>query len=256
MTGLRDKILPVGKNSLDLLRGFADRMNAVVETNLLAKEMQGKYIATDKIKSAAADEISGIRSSNIFGNKSSAVADELISDLNQLPAYITPTKALEYRRDLNKKLTLYFNRKMSGTITAPESEATRVMARTRLAVNNGIYEIAPELKGLGKREADIINLSKSVERETARAGNRDILSIGALATGVGGELLAKTSPEHAKYGHVAATGAAGMLLYGILSRPNMKARVAFALAKAGRLNSASPTTLQMLGLSEQSASVL
>ena len=253
LTALRDRILPVGQKSIDQLDKFTNEMDDIVGVALTKRTVLGDVIPTGNIKEAARAKLSQMESSSIFG---ADIAKSLRSELaavEALPDYITPSKALTFRRDLNQRLNGYFERAKKSGLTNVESSENKFVADVRKNLNNNIYDLVPELRELGKRESEIIGLKQTVERATNRVGNKDILSIGSLIAGGLTESLASLDEGHSSVYRKATYGAAGMLTYSILSRPNVKARIAFELAKSGKLVSASPSTLELIGLTRESA---
>lgn len=253
LTALRDRILPVGQRSIDQLDKFTNEMDDIVGVALSKRTVAGDMISTSNIKDAARSKIAQMKSSSIFGADTAKSLKSELAAVDALPDYITPAKALTYRKDLNKRLTGYFERGKKSGLTTVESSENQFVADVRVNLNNNIYDLIPELRELGKRESAIIGLKQTVERATNRIGNRDILSIGSLVAGGLSESLATLDDKHSDVYRKATYGAGGMLIYSILSRPNVKAQIAFSLAKVGKLTTASPTTLELIGLTKESA---
>lgn len=254
MTALRDRILPVGEKSIDTLAGFTREMDDIVGKGLNQRTVAGDMIPTKGIKDAARNKLASMERSNIFGE--AGVPDVIrkkFAELESLPDHISPNKALEYRRTMNKELSGYFSKKQKSGLTSGESSDDAFTAEVRKQINDDIYGLIPELRELGKREAQIINLKQTVERATSRVGNRDVLSIGSLVAAGLGEGLGRADREHQGIYDQAKYGAAGLFVYSILSRPNVKARIAFALARVGGLANASDDTLTLIGLTREAA---
>jgi hypothetical protein len=253
LTALRDRILPVGQKSIDQLDSFTKEMDDIVGVALTKRTVAGDMIATGDIKKAARAKLAQMESGSIFGEDTVKSLKSELSAIDALPDYITPSKALTYRKDLNRRLTGYFERSKKSGLTTVENAENTFIADTRKNLNNSIYDLIPELRELGKRESEIIGLKQTVERATNQIGNKDILSIGSLVVGGLAEGAARLDEPHSSTYRAATAGAAGMLAYSILSRPNVKAQIAFQLAKIGKLTTASPTTLELIGMTKESA---
>ncbi len=250
-TALRDRILPQDQKSLDKLTGTINAIDDATEQAIAARGLTGEGIPMGGVKSAKDRMIAYYRNSGIFNPE---VAEQLGSKLayvDELPAYVTPQKALEFRRKMNRDLSGFFGNLQKQGYSINENAMTMTMVKMRGEMNQAIYESIPELKALGKREADLILLNKHIERTLNRLNNRDIFPLSAMIAGsAAGGVIGGVSGDW-REGGIGGLGTAAAIM--LLGSPNTKARVAFLLARAGGLSGASESTLQLLNLTRQAA---
>ena len=250
LTALRERILPFGQASTEKIDVLNNEINRTFNDVLLQKSgpANPQGISTAPIKDSVNKVISFYRSDPATVN----VADSLgrmASEFNNMPAYISPQEMQVFRQRWNNQLTDYFRR--SKTLigsTKNEGGEINLVKAARDSASNTIYELAPELKQLGKRQASLIDLNSAIERATNRINNWDIIGLSFMAAGTTGELIGQ-----GKYGAPVAGAGGAILAYRLLSNPNIKARIAFALAQNGSLATASPSTLELIGLTKESA---
>lgn len=251
LAGLRERIM-FNQASLEKLDDLNDAMTGVADEAMAYASVRGEGVPTSKIKSAFQNAMSKLRKDPVFGAKQ---ADMLEARYNarfkELPPYMKPEEVLAWRRSLNDELTSYFDRAKKAGLVGSESAERKMKANVRWAVNEEIISMVPELKALGQRQKDIIDLITYTERATSRITNWDLIGLGSLVMGDITADLAGISPS-TKFGAL-GTAAAGMLAWRFMGNPNTKARIAFALAKAGKLHSASDSTLGLIGLSREAA---
>jgi hypothetical protein len=101
-------------------------------------------------------------------------------------------------------------------------EADKAMAR---GIKEELVSQYPELATLNAKDSALINLDEGLERAVNRIRNYDIIKLGDTVIGAGG--LASGGPVGAL--------SAGLLKH-VLEAPTMKARLAFTLNKAKRIN--------------------
>lgn len=252
-TALQNKILPQSQKSLDEVGASINAIDYATESAFNARNAVDG-IPTAGIKDAYKRTMGYYRNNALFGP---AIADELgakLKYLDELPAYINPNKALEIRRNLNKDLRGFFDRANRAGATPSESSMTMALAEMRGELNQSLYTMFPELRQVGKQEASYIMLQQHLERTMNRLNNRDLFPLSAIIAGgaIGGVTVGMSGDWQTGSG----AGLGSALLVSMLGSPNMKARVAFTLAKAGGLGRASQSTLELLNLTRSSATNL
>jgi len=253
-TALRDRLLPQDPKSIERLTSKINAIDDATEQAIAAKGMAGEGIPMGGVKAAKDRMVAYYRNSGIF---SPEVAEQLggkLAYVDDLPAYVTPQKALEFRRKMNRDLSGFFGNLQKQGYSINENAMTMTTTKMRGEMNEAIYESIPELKALGKRESDLILLNKHIERTLNRLNNRDIIPLSALIAGsAAGGLVGGISGDW-KEGGIGGLGTAAAIM--LLGSPNTKARVAFLLARAGGLSTASESTLQLLNLTRKAAQSL
>lgn len=253
-TALREKILPQDQKSLEKVIGSINAIDDATEHAIAEKGMAGEGIPMGGVKAAKDKMIAYYRGSGIFSPEVSEQLGSKLAYVDELPAYITPQKALEFRRKMNRDLSGFFGNLQKQGYSINENAMTMTTANMRGEMNGALYESIPELKALGRREADFILLEKHIERTLNRLNNRDILPLSAMVAGsAAGAAIGMSSGDYGK-GGLGGLGIAAVVM--MLGSPNMKARVAFTLARAGGLAKASESTLSLLNLTRQAAQKL
>ena len=251
LMGLREKIM-FNPKSLEKLGSLNDELTGVADEAMIYAQMRGEGVPTQGIKTAFKNVTDKMGRDPVFGKETAeGLRTKFSASINELPAYMSPQEVLAWRRGLNEQLTGHFNQLQKAGMTGVETGLMKSKEAVRAAVNGEILTMVPELKALGRRQKDIIDLLGYTEKRTSGISNWDVVGLGALFVG---DLVADAAgvTPTTKAGTL-GTAAAGMLAWRTMGSPNAKARVAFLLAKAGKLDSASPSTLELIGLTRQSA---
>jgi hypothetical protein len=167
-------------------------------------------------------------------------------DVYDLPDYVDVNTLRDWRARWNSTLTDYYKREKSVSVKGDDTNYIKAVREMRNAASDWIYELAPELRVIGKRQEALIDLEPLIDRATNRIGKWEV--IGLTSTIAGSGYLASTGHEGKGLGSLGLVGAIVAL-----RDPNVKARIAFALAKHGKLINASPATLELIGLTRESA---
>jgi len=147
------------------------------------------------------------------------LSKEFLKPLNRLQnkiasqGFITPEEAQEMKK------TLYaLNRKHYGELRNAQVEAHKAIAR---GLKEELVKQNPELAGLNKNAAELINLETILEKSLNRVGNYDIIRLGdTIMAGVGGVV-----------GGYPGAASAGFFKR-ILEAPRVKVALGKALARA------------------------
>jgi len=148
-----------------------------------------------------------------------AISKEFLKPLNRLQSkianqgFITPVEAQEMKK------TLYaLNRKHYGELKTAQTEGYKAIAR---GLKEELVKQNPELAGLNKNAAELINLETILEKSLNRVGNYDIIRLGdTIMAGVGGVV-----------GGYPGAASAGFFKR-ILEAPRVKVALGKALARA------------------------
>jgi hypothetical protein len=125
------------------------------------------------------------------------------------------------------KQTIYaLNRKHYGEMKSLEVESNKAIAR---GLKEEIVKQNPQIGALNAKDSALINLEEYMERAVSRIRNKDIISLGETVA-IGAGALSGSPAGAAKTG--AATAG---ILKRIIDSPGVKARISFALSKAGRV---------------------
>jgi hypothetical protein len=251
LAGLRERIM-FNDKSLERLGNLNDELVNVADEAMVYAQMRGEGVATKGIKDSFLKVTNKMKADPVFGKKTAeGLQDAFAGRFNELPEYMTPQELLAWRRSLNGELAGYFDRAKKAGLIGNESSIRKTMLGVRGAVQEEMFKMVPELKAVGQRHKDIIDLLTYTERATSRISNWDLVGLGSLVAGDIAADAAGINPQ-TKLGAL-GMGAAGMLAWRMAGNPNTKARIAFGLAKVGRLSSASPSTLELLQLSREGA---
>ena len=251
---LREKVL-FKTSSIEKLGTVSDEMSAVADEAILHAQNAGGTIETKNIKDSFWKATNELKSDPIFNKQiAESVQARFGESIDALPETMSAQAALDWRRNLNSQLTGYFEAAKKSGLTGVASAEKVAIASTRKALNDEIFTMIPELKELGKRQSEIIDLITYTEKAVSRISNWDLLGLGSL---IAGGVMADVAgiDSKSKAGALAAA-AGGMLAWRFIGHPNTKARIAFLLAKAGKLNTASPSTLELIGLTKESAKTI
>lgn len=248
LTALRDHILPYGEKSTAKLNVLNNEVNRAFNDVLMDKSATTSQLSTRPIKDAVNNMISFYESDPITKGYAEGMRKEFQHVLS-MKEYLPVGQMAGLRARWNSQLTEYYKRaKTLAGQTQTESMSTETLKAVRDSASNTLYELAPELRQLGQRQAAIIDLESAVNRATNRINNWDLIGLSAVVAGVGADSLGFDK------GGKSVAGAGGVILaFRIASNPNLKARIAFALAKEGQLATATPSTLELIGLTRQSA---
>ncbi len=248
LAALRDRILPYGEKSVAKIDYLNGEINRTFNDVLALKSVNTQMLPTKPIKDAINNTISFYENSPVTSKMAEGLRKEF-AHWENIPDYWPVNKMAQERTIMNNQLSDFYRR--SKTLigqNANEKLSAETLKSVRDATSNVLYELAPELRYLSKRQAALIDLNGSIERATNRINNWDLVGLSSLVAGVGAETLG-----YDKTGK-ALTGAGGTVLaFRLLSNPNIKARIAFALAQEGRLTTVAPSTLNLIGLTRESA---
>lgn len=163
--------------------------------------------------------------------KLSGKASESISALNQLKKsfrkanadmeHLTPKKAQQFKQRIYKDLRSYYEAVQSSPASV---EGQKAMARASKEFLEGI---APEIKGMNKRDGAMIALRNAIEKPASRIQSRSIMGLGmGVKTGVGTTI-----------GHTLGSPQAGVvagIAFAILTDPIVQSKIAITLNKSIR----------------------
>jgi hypothetical protein len=128
-----------------------------------------------------------------------------------------------------KQATYAINRKKYGQLGAAQTESEKALAR---GTKEMIEKFYPELKELNARDGALIDLDEQLGRFTAREGNKKILGLIPATLGASAGIFGGVLSDHPTEG----TGLGGALALTLLAleNPNIKSRLAIALARAAK----------------------
>jgi hypothetical protein len=251
LAALREKVM-FNPESIERLGNINDELTSVADEAMIYANMRGEGVATNSIKESFWSVTNRLKKDPLFDKKiTEGIQRSYGEAVDNLPAYMTPQEVIAWRRSLNQQLAGHFDRMKKAGLPSGESSLLKAKEAVRGSVNQEILNMVPELKALGQRQKEVIDLIMHTERATSRSANWDVLGLGSLVVGDIFADAAGVSPT-TKMGAL-GTAAAGMVAWRVAGSPNAKARIAFALAKVGKLNSASPQTLELIGLTREAA---
>jgi len=158
--------------------------------------------------------------------------EEFIPQLEELKTQFMAKHGINGVMDADEaqriKMRIYqLNKEHYGTLGSVKVEGNKALAR---GIREEFIKRYPELKELGYRERDMINLQAAIEKAIGRIENKDIIGIGTpIKTGVGHMLGGKV------------VGAIVGFATAIFGNPQVKSRLAIALTHAKEARHLNPT---------------
>lgn len=154
--------------------------------------------------------------------KNKALIDNIENQLKEAgKRSYTPKEAQKLKQNIYKEVNTAF-----GKLSTPyQTKAKKALAR---AAKEELEVIYPQLAKLNAKEGAFINLQKSIEQAANRITNRDLLGIGVPIKGTLGASAGGPG------------GAAAGVLTGIIDAPRVKAAIAQALNKIGKIEGKIP----------------
>ena len=212
-TGLKEGITPNDKG-LTKLEGLKKEIFNQIDDAIKSGVEKGDTISTQTVLKRLKD-VKTKFSESATPNQFRDAIDKISEDFKTYGDKIPVDKAQRIKQNIYQILkdTAY------GELKGPQKETQKAIARGIKEELEGLY---PELKGLNKKASEYIKLQDSLERAIGRIQNRDVIGLGDEVMATAGAVLG------------GPVGAGAVVTRKILGLPNVKARIAIALYKAGK----------------------
>jgi hypothetical protein len=213
-TGIKGEYLP-NDQGLAKLQGDIDSTNKQISSAINQLGKAGKKIDTDSVLKRL-DQLKDFYKNAPDPTPYMKQIEDIKAGILKYRGGSIPTNEAQ---DIKK--TIYaLNKKHYGEMKGLEVESNKAIAR---GLKEEIVKQNPVIGELNEKDSALINLEEVLERAVKRIRNYDVVKFGDTVAAVVG--AAAGGP-----GGAAATGTAKH----ILELPEIKARIAFALSKAGR----------------------
>lgn len=236
-TALREggDVAKLGKNTGAAIEDINNQMTRAADGYAAVLESRGQMVSMRPALERLRAYRNYVKRASRTPESDLAKIDSYIAEVEALPERITPTLALEQRRLLNSKLAPIFKKYKTIGGDAHETLIKELMVKDRSGLQDGLFEVMPELKDLGIKQSELIEYGKMVARRMNWTERSDIMGL----------------PEWIA---AAGTGSPSTAVVARLVRlPQFLSRVAYGLAKKGTLATVGDGTLELLGLTREGA---
>ena len=216
-TAVREKVLPKQSGAQKLQRRL-DPIQEQVETILDSPSPDSAGIERKGVVAKAIPTLERA-AEQIAPTKTTRQSANVLADfIDSTPENIPPKTAQRLKSNTGREL-----HKQYGEMKNFEIETNKQLVR---GLKEGLESKFPELKSLNAKSKELIDLKRAIEDAIPRIENRNLLGLSdyVLGAGAAGSSIAGVAP--------AVTG--GALLAGklVLGHPQVKSRLAIALARA------------------------
>jgi len=214
-TAAREKALPTARGAGLLgerIEPLAQQARQVVEDATTAGERISRKSVVERaipVMEEAGKQVAPIRPTR----QAAGVVSEFIESV---PEQITPSRAQAIKQTTGKAL-----HKQYGELKSSQVEANKAIVR---GLKEELENLHPELKKLNEGQAELINLKRAIEDSVGRIENRNLLGLDTAAL-MGGAGIAGGP----------FAGASALIGKSILGHPQVKSRLAIALARARKV---------------------
>ncbi len=216
-TALREQI-PLTAEGVTKTRGLIGELDNRINDLIIDAERSGKQIPRSAIYQNIRDVRQKLGGPKIEAAQDLAVVRDITKSFDDYMSRIgktsfTPTELQRFKQDLYTRIN--FDRS-TQTASIPKEETYKSLAG---AAREELEQLAPEIKGINRREGQLLELLPNLERSAARIENRDITSIGPGIKASGGGAVA---------GDVGAAVGLGASIFDL---PRVKSKLALGLAR-------------------------
>lgn len=232
-------IAKLGKGTVEAVADLTKKMDRAVDAYATRMEALGETISLTPARENMMRYRAELAKSTTMPKEDLAAVDKVLAGLDTVIAEtggkVPPTRALAIRRELNDKLRPIFQREKTTGGFPGENITKEVLMSQRAGVQKALHELMPETKALGIKESQLIDFAGMAARRMGWAGSHDIFGLPEFIAAFGGGGIADATAIR------------------LTRTPQFLSRVAYALAKQGTLAKAGPDTLELLGLTKESA---
>lgn len=216
-TALREQI-PLSAEGVTKTRSLINELDSKINNLIIDAERSGKTIPRSAVYQNIRDVRQKLGGPKIEAAKDLATIREITKSFDDYMERIgktsfTPTELQRFKQDLYNRIN--FDRS-TQTASIPKEETYKALAG---AARSELETLAPDIKGINRREGQLLELLPNLERSAARIENRDITSIGPGIKASGGAAVA---------GDVGAAAGLGASIFDL---PRVKSGLALRLAK-------------------------
>jgi hypothetical protein len=227
-TGMKEGV-PVSKTGLELVERKIGDLRAQISQGITDRAAQGKTVDSSKVLSTLDDL------ENFY--KNTAAPKESLDTIQGIRDEFTSYHGQQIPIDKAQQIkinTYQLIKKSYGEMKSAKIEGLKQTAR---GLKEEISTVFPEIAGMNEQQSRLLGLDEALTRAVWRIENHQMMGIGSgIAASAGGAMLG---------GPGAVASFVGKL---VLDDPNIKSRLAIALARAGVKDASKTVSTRMLAL--------